>query len=444
MVYLLKQSRSFFFILTSLFCLSCASAPIVQPQVNSLVVAERFNHALRVLEEHQESYGKNNRLLYLLDYGTVLHISGDYGESIKVFEEAKSLYDQLFTVSVTGQLKTWLINDYYAPYRGEDFERVMINVFQALNFVMMGNINEALVEARNVDETLERINQQYKPAEKNQYKEDAFARLLMGIIYEHKGSYEAINDAHISYKRSVETYEVDYHGNYGMDIPKVLKENILATAQWMGEGEYKVYQKKFPDVSFVGLKEKQELAEVYVFYYYGLSPIKHQVSIPIPLPNGFFTRLAFPHYDRRRSRTEPGTVKAVHKESQTEVTAQTQEVEDIASIAAQALDNRKARVLAKAVLRSGGKVVVEDQMENRLRGRFGDTTADVFRYVASLYNISSEQADLRSWQTLPAQIRIARLWLKPGVYELHLDGLFLGSVEMKKGAKEYFIVRTNR
>ena len=80
------------------------------------------------------SYGERNRLLYLLDYGLVLHISGKHQESIRVFEEAKKIYDQMYTISLSNEATTWLINDNTAPYRGEDFERAMINLFQAMNF----------------------------------------------------------------------------------------------------------------------------------------------------------------------------------------------------------------------------------------------------------------------------------------------------------------------
>jgi len=434
----------FSFLIIPITICACASAPLVQPQVNSLVVSQRFSHALRVLEQHQESYGKNNELLYLLDYGLVLHLAGDYAKSIDKFEAAKRLYDDLYVRSIRNEFKTWLINDYYAPYRGEDFERVMISVFQALNYLMLGDIDEALVDARDVDDVLTRINRQYPADAKNRYAEDAFARFLMGILYEHRGTMESLNDAYISYAKAVDTYEHSYGPDYDVDMPQILKENMLTTAEFMGKDELEQYRSRFKNVHYVNLKEKENLAEVYLFYYYGLSPIKHQIAIPIPLPDGFFTRLAFPHYDERPTDAVPVEFMAVNAETGRETVETTQEGENITAVAEQNLANRRARVLTKAILRTGGKYMLERNLEERIEREYGDTTADVFQYVASLYNISSEQADLRSWQTLPAQIRVARMLLKPGRYSFYIDGRLLETVDLTAGGKKYFITRTTR
>ena len=121
---------------------SCASAPTIQPQINGLVVAEKFDRAAKLLDSQSQtkSYGSNNELLYLLDRGMVYHLAGNYPESIKTFAAAKQKYDELYTKSLTKIAATWLVNDYNAPYRGEDFERVMINIFQ-MNIISSSLIN---------------------------------------------------------------------------------------------------------------------------------------------------------------------------------------------------------------------------------------------------------------------------------------------------------------
>ena len=134
---------SFAFLL-SLFFAGCASSPAIQPQINSLVVAERFDQALKILEQNKEGYGKNNELLFLLDEAMVLHLSGEFEKSIAAFAQAKEKFDVLYTRSLSRITASLIINDYTMPYRGEDFERVMINIFQALNYVMIGNIEEGV------------------------------------------------------------------------------------------------------------------------------------------------------------------------------------------------------------------------------------------------------------------------------------------------------------
>ncbi|MCA9405281.1 MAG: hypothetical protein KC684_02000 [Candidatus Omnitrophica bacterium] len=413
---------------------------MIAPQINSLVVAQQYDYALHQMRHNKESYGPQNELLYQLDYGMVLHLAGEYQNSVVELEKAKKIYDQLYTVSVTNQASTWLINDNKAPYRGEDFERVTINIIQALNFAVLGDFEKALVEARDVDWRLKLINQQYKEDQQNVYRQDAFARLLMGIMYEAEGSLSDLNDAYISYAKAVEAYSDGY---YDVPIPLVLKENILAAAEVMGREEFDLYHEEFGDVPFISLKERAKKAEVYVIHHQGLSPVKHPVKIPIPLPNGFITQLAFPAYHQRTYEPKAGKFEATAVDSGINRFVKTEQATAIDRIAIQSLNSRKLRVIAKAALRSGAKHMAARALEAQIEEGAGETTGNAFRYVSNLYNIVSEQPDLRSWQTLPAEIRIARLILDPGEYKISFNGVFLGNLHLSAGEKRFVVVRTN-
>lgn len=427
------------FILIGIFssCVSISS-PTIQPQINNLVVAERYGYASKILKDNRSAYGKQDELLYLLDAGMVAHLSGNYSESISYFEEAKRKYDELLTVSVTNQVSTWLINDKRAFYRGEDFERIMINFFQAVNFVMTHQFEEALVEARNADRMLTLINNQYPESQKNKYKEDGAARLIMGILFEATQTPEGQDDAYISYKKALEAYENEFYRNAGFDIPLILKQNILSLSKHLDPDGYKKFKDKFSDI-----KEEESgknLAEVYLIFYGGLSPVKHQFSLPIPLPNGFVGKLAFPQYDRREYESAEGYFKAVSDKEEWNIELET--IEDIGYLANSTLEDRKSRVIAKAVVRSAGKLIIEDVAENAIHESYGNTAGDIFRYIASLYNIASEEADLRSWQTLPDKIKIARLRLKPGKYRLYYQDHQITDADLKAGDRKFFVYRS--
>src|SRR3989338_7091047 len=102
----------------TLFLAACAAPVMIQPQVNSLVIAQKYPNALTLLESGQENYGPNNKLLYLMDYGLVLHYAKDYQKSINAFEQAKSLYDQLYTQSIIKESATWFLTEESSEYRG--------------------------------------------------------------------------------------------------------------------------------------------------------------------------------------------------------------------------------------------------------------------------------------------------------------------------------------
>lgn len=428
-------------LIASVFVLSsCAGVINVQPQVNGLAIAGRFDQALQVLDDPAK-YGKNNRLLFLLDKGLVLHMAGRYKESTSVFEDAKLEYDQLYTESISKISASWLWNDYALPYRGEDFERVMLNIFEAMNFAAVGDIEGALVEARNVDSVLNALNQQYDEKHQNVYRDDAFAQLLMGIFYEADGN---LNDALICYRRSWKVYERDYKKRYGTETPLILKENLLAAAEKFGDFDLAQYRRNFADVNYVGWDEKKKKGEIIVIEYAGLSPLKLPTQIPVPLPGGYASQITFPKYQKRDIDIPLTTVSVAAVEGGQQYSQSVELGEDIAAIAVKNLDDRKIRVMAKAILRPAGKYLLERGLEYSLEKDHGKGTASVMKYAGTLYNMVSERPDLRSWQTLPAQIRIARVLVPPGEYTVSTGVDSFGSVTLSAGEKKFLIVRTTR
>lgn len=448
-----RRLQALLLILLVFFLSACAVSSRFQSKLNHFITQDDYAQAQSLLGDNPHLYGKRNTLLYFLDKGFIFHLSKDYKKSIEIFEKSKLRFDELYTKSITGILSTWVVNDYMAAYRGEDFERVMINVFQSLNYLMLGNLQDALVEARDVDSRLNLINSRYKTNEKNAYKQDAFARFFMGILYEADKTREGYNNAFISYAKAVETYESDYARNYKLNTPEILKENILAAAKFMGLGEFEKYRAKYGKIKFLSLEEKAKKTELYLIQYNGLSPEKVENMLPVPLPDGYIVKYAFPSYSPQYYATRAAIFSAKNKRSE-QFEAQTQLGEDISAIAIKNLDDRKVRFIAKEIARSTGKYLIERKQGETIKKRYGDTARSVFQILSSLFNIFSSNADLRSWQTLPAEIRIARLLLEPGEYDLSaadldaqnqcLGKIDLGKINVSAGEKRFFIIRSTR
>src|SRR5262249_2422103 len=121
-----------------------------------------------------------DRLLALLDKGMILHAAGRYQESIGVLADADRLSQQLDVVSISEEAKTLLSNERERAYRGEDFEKLMISVLQALNYAELGKDEDALVEVRRVNERLRKMIVD----EKKPYEQLAIARYLGGVFWE--------------------------------------------------------------------------------------------------------------------------------------------------------------------------------------------------------------------------------------------------------------------
>lgn len=419
---------------------SCASVMRVQPQVGRLAASGRYGQALSLLERQQPVYGKNNQLLFLLEKGMILHRNGQYQDSAAVFEDAQMRWEDLYTESLSKITASWVVNDYALPYRGEDFERVMMSVFQALNFAALGDFESALVEARDVDSKLEAINAQYPLGQKNVYREDAFARLLAGILYESAGSYANWNDAFISYEKAYEVYIKDYREQYGLEPPRVLLENLCTMARWMGGEAKERYQDVLSGQDCLPLQEKNKKGEVFIIQYHGTAPVKRAETVALPLPGGYVSSFSFPQYVEG-SYEDGARLISVRGQKGDVVQANTELGEDISRIAVKNLADRKTRIMMKGVARSAGRYFVEKHIEDEIAERHGREISRWFPVLASFFNLAVEQADLRAWQSLPAEIRMARFILDPGDYAFYGgQDVLLGEVSLSSGQKKFILM----
>ena len=185
----------------ALLLLSCGPSGRYYTKVDRYLAEGEYDRADSLIEKNQGEYGATNSVLYDMDRAMTLHLAGRYAGSNRHLESAERRIDDLYTQSVTSHAGAMLTNDNTLPYEGEDYEKVFINVIGALNYVYLGQWDDALVEARKVDHKLNVLNDRYD--KKNVYKEDAFARYLSGILYEGRGEW---NDAFISYRKAYETY----------------------------------------------------------------------------------------------------------------------------------------------------------------------------------------------------------------------------------------------
>ena len=96
----------------------------------------------------------NELLLYLLEMGMVNHASGKYAEAIANFKDAEKIAALVDYTSVSQEVGSVLFNDSAKAYKGEDFEKILINVYMAIDYTMLGKWDEALVECRRVNKKL--------------------------------------------------------------------------------------------------------------------------------------------------------------------------------------------------------------------------------------------------------------------------------------------------
>ena len=86
--------------------------------------------------------------------------------------------------------------------------------------------------------------------------------------------------------------------------------------------------------------------------------------------------------------------------------------DDVAQLADQALDERKVAIMGRLIARAVAKEIAAQQARNK-----GGLWAEIGVRIAGAV---TENADTRSWDTLPARVYVARLRLSPGRHDVKL------------------------
>ena len=366
--------------------------------------AERFRIGA---EKHGEDHPDG--LLWLLDWGLALHAAGQYEMSTRVLLRADKIADIKDYTSLAAESATLLTSDNIKQYQGEDFEKVLINTYLAMNYALIGQADEALVEARRVNRKLHMMVEQGG----RKYKQSAFARYLSAVLYESLGEW---NDAYIDYK-AVLDLEPGFR-SIGLDLWR------MAYAQGDREEQQK-WVSQFELSAEDRARAKKALprsgfSEIIVLYENGISPAKH------PNPNFHSLPVFYP-------RANPVREAEVWVDGVSPV--RTELLDDIEAVAIQNLNEKYGAIIAKKVAGVVVKEVVADQI-----GR--QTGSRALGALARLAFYASDQADVRSWNLLPRDLQIARIVVQPGLHTIKLqplgaDALVEKTVQLLKGQKVF-------
>ncbi|MGM0452280.1 MAG: COG3014 family protein [Thermodesulfobacteriota bacterium] len=424
-----KTTIAFFCLLAML---GCRAAGPDYGKINRQLRSDRCPRVVDYIENQQSEYGRHQKLLYMMDSAMIHMNCGHYETANQYFHQAEQLAEKLWTKSVSKEAASFVWNEYTKPYDGEDFERVMINLFSALAYIEMGNYDEAMVECRRLNLLLNTYNDKYE--KKNVYKEDAFARYLSGMLYEATGQPD---DAFIDYFKAYQAFK-DYKKYYDTPMPPTLVKDLcrvaaqvdrLAEVEKAGVEPDQIQRQKFPDT--------QELGKVVFIHFMGAAPRKVENRITIPTKGGP-VKIAFPGY--KPNPPSCSKSRLVLESSDGQVSAASHLMEDINKIAVKNLKDRKARVMAKVVARAAAKQVVIHQASE-------EAGTNLVKIGLNIANNFIERADTRCWRTLPGEIHLARTFVKPGKYRAFADvchhgKTFKQTIAVKAGQTEFILCIT--
>ncbi|AKQ64318.1 TPR domain protein [Myxococcus hansupus] len=344
-----------------------------------------YTRALANLESATKEGPAQDQLLVMMDKGMVLHAAGKWAESNAVLEEAERLSEQLDSVSISEEAKTLVTNERQRTYRGEDFEKLMISVLQALNYVELGDDEAAMVEVRQVNERMEKMIAE----EKKPYEQLAIARYLGGVIREDQRDWDS---AYIDYAKA---YEI-------APRKEALAEPLLRLAKKAGRDDvYAELLARYPDVAHEPLAPGE--GQVVVVVEAGLAPEKQRGSRD---RGGGGDLVEVPVY-RTRGLAPPVNV-ALEGQSKTAAT-----VTSLSDVAVVHLNDRIGRLLAKQLANAAVKAGVA-------AGVGALTKSEELGVLTFLILNAVNAPDLRSWLSLPAEFQVARFRVPPGSHTVRV------------------------
>ncbi len=380
--------------LLSIGSTACVSARVLDQEADRLFHDRDFTGAAKHLEGEYRKRSEASRasgtefedeLLYLLDWGLSLHQAGEYEASNAVFVLAeKHVWGNDYT-SATEEVGTLLTSENTKTYRGEDFEKILIHVYKAMNYALLSKPEEALVEARLVDRKLGDLN---RSGEKS-YKQNGFARYLSGCLYESQREWD---DAYIDYRKTLEL----------LPGQKLIEEDLKRLDSRRGR------------------RGPAPETEIIVIYQNGQGPRKVPredfFSLPRFQSRGDSVRMASVEVDG----VDKGTTLMLH---------------DIEDTAIRNLDERIAGMLAKRVAGRVAKVIAANAIERR-------TNNAAVGALARFILIASDQADLRHWIFLPRDLQVFRMQVAPGRHEVRVKPIGAAAlppqtVEVRAGEKKF-------
>jgi len=408
----------------------CASFYELNHEFNKHFENGNIREAAAVLDQNKKAARSKTRFLYYANKGVVEHLLGNYKESNNWLEQAY-LFGEDYQENYLNFAASYFLNPNLIVYPGEDHEHLMLLYYKVLNYLKMDNFEAALVECRRLNQRLYELGDKY--ASEGKFQRDAFVHSLMGIVYDASGDY---NNAFVAYRNSLEIYQGEYSEMFGLKVPEQLKRDIIRTGTLAGfPEEVNKYEDQFGLTYNPGTLGGGELI---FFWHNGLAPVKDEWSINFVVVEGvggqvFFQneelglnfpfyydesdkedgsitdlkglRVAFPKYVERVPYFLSADLRVDDKYYQLE------KAEDVNAIAFKTLEQRMLEELGKGLLRVAIKKTVERQVRKE---------EETLGFLIGVVNFVSEQADTRSWQTMPHSIHYSRIPLKKGENEVTL------------------------
>lgn len=433
-------------------CGSMATRKGFYGPITAELQAGQYDSVVAGLEAAKESgkFGHKDRLVYYLDAGLAYHYAGQYDSSNARFHLADESAEELFTRSISRAAASVLLNDNVLEYAGEDYEVLYGNLFSALNYLQLGNFDEAFVEIRRANLKLELLEQKYGDAlallnrrsqtdtteveieydiKPVRFHNSAFARYLSMHLYAADGKPD---DARIDYDYLAEAFRAQPY-IYDFEMPAVRYATdegaILSVVAMVGLAPVK-------EALNLRIRTDKDLNLVQVLYTDDARKDQEYAHLPLRVSADYYFKLSLPQLVDR-----PSLVSHVEVYADGDFLGRLELVEDVGSVARETFASRSSIIYLRSVARAVAKGLATHKAKKKADN--GNAGGWLVKLAIDAATDLSENADLRCVRLLPGRILVGDFVLPEGSYDIRVDFIDLeGTVIESQTMTDYRVQMT--
>jgi hypothetical protein len=362
-------------------------------------------------------------LLYYLELGMLQRLDNRYPESQKTWTAANTriqLRDPLAeAASLVRSGSSYLLSDKLRTYEGYDYEKAMLLTYMAMNYLALGDYDNARVAIKQTHE-LEAVLAEQRAKQIAEVAEEAKKKGARTSFKELNGyPVQSIDNPEVnalinSYQSALSHYLAGF-------IYEALGELSLAAPG------YRLANELHPGVplledALAGLEARLHApddgkVDVLFIVASGTAPALHSQQFNLPVLSGYrwvLVPISFPVITPSAWSPRPSAL-AVEG-------AATMPLAPITSVdlmARRRLKDDMPSIMLRSSVRAAASAVAQVQTQ-RAADR-GNNAAGLAALVVTLGSVLMSSADDRTWRTLPSDISIARARLPAGVHSVTIQ-----------------------
>jgi tetratricopeptide (TPR) repeat protein len=415
----------------------------------------------------QRGVAPRDDLLRRLQLGVVLHEGGRWAESNEAFEWAEREADDRYARKLRQQVGSLLVNDGVVDFTPARPEMAMIPYYRMLNYLALGEKDEALVEARKAGAWIERVEDGGRPP----CLGEGFVEYVAGLVYQAHGER---NDALVAFRQAERSFDACQERD-ASGRPAQLGEDLVRAAQALGLREVADSARARYRVGALPAAPGPGSGELVVLVEQGWVAHRAGQDIHVPIDQqeadsaggrggfspgfaeqlsgrlfsnlmersvwgdalddrphrqiaemaegDYVMKMAWPVYRLEACGTPRVRVVVTDTALDEPIVQEAGASEDLSSQVVRAFEATRPSLFARMVARGLAKYAISHDLERHARDKGGEFAGWLTGAVTNAAGNVLERADTRSWSLLPDRIGVARFSLPAGEHRVKVETL---------------------